>query len=105
MLGNLQGESKRSWRLTFAVTLAMLCSGCFSMHHTVGDGPVSDQTIDSHQWHALWGVMPIGENDSTELTGNLRNYRLTTQFSLVDVLLSSVTSFAGFYRQTVTVEL
>jgi hypothetical protein len=104
-------EAKRRTRsrspAAVAAALALLSalSGCFSMSHTVGAGPRSGIEQSETRWFALYGMVPLErEFDSQYLAGGATDYRVTTQFTPVDVLLTSVASFATFYRQTVTVE-
>lgn len=95
----------RRWLLLMSLAaIVVVLPGCFTTHHTVGAGPMAGQESSEHQWYAFWGLTPMGENESASLAGNHEDYRVTTEFEFMDVLISSVTSFVGFYRQTVTVE-
>jgi hypothetical protein len=76
------------------------------MTTTVGNGPqtVPRKETYHHQWFALYGLYPMDELDSKALAGGAKDYRVTTEFTFEDVLMSAFTSFATFYRQTVIVE-
>ena len=98
-------DRARRWLLLLSLAaIVTVLPGCFTTHHTVGAGPMTGEETSEHHWYALWGLAPMGDAESSELAGNNQDYRVTTEFKFMDVLISSVTSFAGFYRQTVTVE-
>ncbi len=99
--------SKKLARMALAACASAFLAGCFTMRHTVGRGPQNTPHLikNETQWFALWGVVPVGENvDSAELAGNTHDYRVTTKFTVIDVILSAFTSFVSFYRQTIIVE-
>ena len=85
---------------------ASLLFGCFSMTTTVGAGPMSvpPKEAYTHRWFALYGLYPMDDLDSKSLSGGAKDYRVTTEFTFEDVVMSAFTSFATFYRQTVIVE-
>ena len=93
-------------QIATAVILAALLPGCFSMTTTVGQGPQTVPRTETyhHRWFALYGVVPMDDFDSKALSGGAKDYRVTTEFTFEDVVISAFTSFATFYRQTVTVE-
>jgi hypothetical protein len=74
------------------------------MEHTVGAGPIHGNVAEQTQWFAGWGVLPMDPVDSRSLAEGALDYRVTTGFRVADVLISMVTSFVGFYRQTIVVE-
>jgi hypothetical protein len=76
------------------------------METTVGRGPQhAPATVEYHQrWFALYGLWPMDDFDSKSLAGDSRDYRVTTAFTFSDVVMSTLTSFVTFYRQTVTIE-
>lgn len=91
------------------VTLAAACAalpGCFTFTHTVGRGPQTPTplAVEETQWFALWGLVPLGPVDSAALAGTARDYRVTTKFTVVDVVISAFSSFVTLYRQTIVVE-
>jgi len=94
-------------RLGLAFAATALLPACFTFTHTVGRGPVNPQQpvlVQKTRWFALYGIVPISPFDSNELAGTARDYRVTTQFTFVDCVISMFTSLATFYCQTVTVE-
>jgi hypothetical protein len=93
-------------RLAGSLLAASLLSGCFTMTTTVGAGPTSVPPKEAyrHQWFAFFGLFPMDDLDSKSLSGGAKDYRVTTEFTFEDVVVSALTSFATFYRQTVIVE-
>lgn len=89
-----------------AACACALLPGCFTFAHTVGRGPMSPQPVVTQEtkWFALWGLTPMGDLDSQSLAGSARDYRVTTKFTFTDVVITTFTSLATFYRQTVVVE-
>jgi len=109
VITSTNGASRRRGRgvpLALAACLCALMPGCFTFRHTVGRGPqnATPMVTTETQWFALYGLVPLDPVDSQTLAGVTRDYRVTTKFTFVDALLSSVTSFATFYRQTIIVE-
>lgn len=100
-------KSPRGAACVAALALVLaLAPGCFTMQHTFGDGPTQGTRHEEQQWYALFGLVAIGgEPDSAELMAeSSRGARVTTQFTVMDVVLSAFTSFVSFYRQTIVVE-
>ena len=94
-------------RLGLAFAATALLPACFTFTSTVGRGPVNPQqpvVVQKTRWFALYGIVPLDSFDSNELAGSARDYRVTTQFTFVDCVISMFTSLVSFYRQTVTVE-
>ena len=93
-------------RFALAACACVLLQGCFTFQHTVGRGPMSTPPVVAaeRQWFWLWGLMPIGDHDSATLAGSAHDYRVTTEFTFSDVVISALTSFVSFYRQTIIVE-
>jgi hypothetical protein len=100
----------RSTHRRFAAALALLGSlalpGCFTIQHTVGEGPksVPVRVATRTRWFAFFGLYPMDDLDSKALSGGAHDYRVTTEFTFEDIVMSAITSFATFYRQTVIVE-
>ena len=101
-----RSRTLRAARLFAATGVLALLPGCFTFTHTVGRGPLTPTPVVAKEtrWFALWGVAPMDGLDSADLAGQAHDYRVTTKFTFVDVVISAFTSFASFYRQTVIVE-
>lgn len=93
-------------RLLLAAGASLLLSGCFTLQHTVGKGPQHVPVdVEYHErWYGLFGLWPMDDYDSKALANGVRDYRVTTEFTFSDVVISTLTSFVTFYRQTVIVE-
>jgi len=89
-----------------ALFAALLPMSCFTMHHTVGQGPQHVPVDAAYQkrWFALYGLWPMDDLDSKAISSGAHDYRITTEFTIDDMIISAFTSFATFYRQTVLVE-
>ena len=89
-----------------AMVALVLAPGCFTMQHTLGNGPTKGATQEQHQWYALFGLVAIGgpPDGAQMLDEGSSGARITTQFTVLDVVISAFTSFLSFYRQTITVE-
>ncbi len=93
-------------RVAAAVALCAALPSCFTFTHTVGRGPQSPTPVvtTQTQWFALWGLVPLDPVDSAALAGPVRDYKVTTKFTLVDVVITAFSSFVTLYRQTVILE-
>jgi hypothetical protein len=93
-------------RVALATILCALLPACFTFQHTVGRGPMNPKPtlVKETQWYALFGLVPIGRVDSGSMAGGAKDYRVTTKFTFVDVVITTFTSFVSFYRQTILVE-
>ena len=78
--------------------------GCFVFHHQVGKGSQTGHEKSEGQWFILWGLVPLGKVDSHALAGSATDYTITTQFTVLDVIISAFTSWITIYKQTVIVE-
>ena len=98
--------TRRRFVPALALGASLLLPGCFSMQTTVGRGPqhVPVGVVTRTRWFALFGLVPMDDFDSHALSGGVPDYRVTTEFTFSDVVMSALTSFVTFYRQTVTVE-
>lgn len=98
--------SKSLARMALALVASVPLAACFTFTHTVGRGPqnVTPVVAEQTEWFALWGLVPLDAVDSAQLAGPARDYRVTTKFTVIDVLISAFSSFVTLYRQTVIVE-
>jgi hypothetical protein len=79
-------------------------SSCMTTEHIVGQGPQGPQTTEERQWYILWGLVPLNKVDSKTMAGDKEDYKITTQYTPLDVVLNIVTGFATVYSQTVEVQ-
>lgn len=95
--------------------IIFFCAGCYTIEYVAPAGStvttLSEQQPASFKkdvrvWYALWGLVPITEN-STETViaqNNLKEVRVTTQHTFLDVVIGVVTGFVTIYPKTITVE-
>ncbi len=86
-----------------AVLLVVLfLASCVTNIHTVGNGPDQGYRTSMRQYYVLGGLFPLGTADSNTMAGGDRNYRIITEFSLMDFVISALTGGIIMSR-TVTV--
>ena len=90
--------------LALAACWLVTVSGCFTVTHTVGKGPRTHEVVEGSLWYALGGLIPIDPIDSKTLAGGATDYRVTTTFTFLDIVIDTFTSFLGFIKQTIIVE-
>lgn len=84
--------------------VALFATSCISQHrHVVGNGPKTGVKVESRQWYALWGLVPVGSVNTKELAGGAENYEIYTRCNAADFFLNILTSIATFQSRTVTV--
>src|SRR5882672_3308474 len=96
---------RRIGRLLVSSALLLL-PACMTLQQTVGRGPQGAPPVEAYRvrWFALFGLWPMDDFDAKSLAGASHDYRVTTHFTFSDVCISALTSFATFYRQTVSIE-
>ena len=94
---------KKIVSLAGVVALALALSGCFTLNHEVGRGAQGSSETSERQWYALWGLVPLGECDSQEMANGATDYTVTSEQTIVDILLNLITGFVTINSQTVTV--
>ena len=84
------------------ITLLALI-GCATHIHTVGKGAQGGQMIETRQWYALWGLVPLNEVDTHVIAGDVTDYEIKTEQNALDIILNIFTSAITVYSRTVTV--
>ena len=74
------------------------------MKHTVGTGPQTGSEVSSRQWFFLFGLIPMGRQDSQDIAGAATNYRVTTKQGVVDIILNLFTAIVTIQSRTIIVE-
>ena len=82
----------------------LLTPACYTIHHTVGKGAQGGAESEKRQWYILFGLVPMGEINSKTLAHDATDYTVTTQWSIVDILLNIFTGFVTITSRTITVE-
>jgi Bor protein len=89
--------------LALALVSVLAVSSCYTMNHKVGTGGANATSQDERQWWVLWGLVPINNVDSQTMAGGATNYTVTTEFTVLDVIINFFTSIVTVATQTVTV--
>jgi hypothetical protein len=76
---------------------------CSSHIHTIGSGPQGLEQIQDRQWYALCGIVPITEVDTQKLAGDISDYEIKTEVTILDTFLNLFTMFGTVTSRTVTV--
>jgi len=87
----------------FSVLGLLFVVSCSTHIHTIGNGPQEFETLESRQWYILWGLVPLNEVNSAEMSGGAVDYEIKTEQSAVDVIISIFTSIVTVQARTVTV--
>ncbi len=95
---------KRLLPLVLLSLVLVATPACYTFKHTVGNGPTSGMKSQEDQWFILWGLVPLNSVDSKALVGSASNYRVTTQFTPLDVIISAFTGWITIHKQTIVVE-
>ncbi len=92
-------------KVTIIIMLITLLAlvGCATHIHTIGKGAQSGQTIETRQWYALWGLVPLNEVDTSTIAGDATDYEIKTEQNALDIILNIFTSAITIYSRTVTV--
>lgn len=82
-------------RTMVRIVAVLLCvtflMGCVTNTHTIGNGPDSGFVETKRQYYVLGGLFPLGTTDSRTMAGNDPNYRIETEFTLMDFIISGLT--------------
>ena len=92
-------------KVTIIIMLITLLAlvGCATHIHTIGKGAQGGQTIETRQWYALWGLVPLNEVDTSTIAGDATDYEIKTEQNALDIILNIFTSAITVYSRTVTV--
>ena len=85
--------------------VGMLCViGCSAHVHKVGKGAQGSDIMEARQWYVLWGLVPINDVDTNVMAGGATDYEITTQYTVLDTIISIVLSEITINCRTVTVQ-
>ncbi|MBC8415916.1 MAG: hypothetical protein ISS80_04090 [Candidatus Cloacimonetes bacterium] len=92
-------------KVTIIIMLVTLFAliGCATHIHTIGKGAQGGQMIETRQWYALWGLVPLNEVDTHAIAGDVTDYEIKTEQNALDIILNIFTSAISVYSRTVTV--
>lgn len=109
--------------LVLILGIALLTTSCYTLNYSNSasskpisfTGEVKGQrthfTEEKRLWYALWGLVPISDNDIEKSLieprtsgGAVQNLSLKSEISPLDFLFNILTGLVTIYSQTVTVE-
>ncbi len=90
--------------LFIALSLIAMLSSCYTLEHEVGNGPQGGAKTQESAWFILFGLVPLNEVDSKAMAQGADDYKVTTEFAPLDVLINIFTGIVTITRQTVSVE-
>lgn len=73
------------------LVVILVFSSCVTQIHTIGDGPDTGEVIIQRQYYVLGGLIPLSQLDSRPLVGNDRDYRIITEYTAFDFIVSALT--------------
>lgn len=102
-------------RVIICVCCLLVFSGCFTAKmvaptnseiKTLTETDATTFKKDVKIWFALWGLVPISENNSSRIIqeNNLDEVRITTKFKFVDYLIAIFTGIASIVPMTMQIE-
>ncbi|MCK4516271.1 MAG: hypothetical protein KAU31_13500 [Spirochaetaceae bacterium] len=95
---------KKATAIGILAVLAMtMLVGCMTHEHIVGTGAATGYTESTKQWYLLWGMVPLNSVDTKALSGAAQNYKIVTETSLVDAVLSGLGFIVSVRVRTVKV--
>jgi hypothetical protein len=89
-----------------AILLVVFCFvlvGCYTIEHQVGKGTQTGVSVEKKQWFILWGLVPINDVNTNQMSGGATDYTIKTEQNVVDVVIGIFTGFVTVYPRTVTV--
>jgi hypothetical protein len=64
--------------------------GCMTHEHIIGTGAATGYTESAKQWYII-GLVPLNSVDTKAMSGGAENYKIVTQTTIIDAVISSVT--------------
>jgi hypothetical protein len=77
--------------------------GCAAHVHTIGNGPQKNEMIQTRQWYALWGYLPLNDVDTHAMAGDVMDYEIRTEATALDVIIGAILGQVTITSRTVTV--
>ena len=78
-------------------------TGCMAHSHVIGNGGSGDEMVEKRQWYVLWGLVPIKEVDTAEMSDGASNYTIETERSVLDVIINIFTGIVTVHSRTIVV--
>jgi hypothetical protein len=86
--------------LVIVLSISILMSSCYTLTYTVGNGAQTGVTMKEKNHYLIYGLVPVGTSNPTQMAGGASDYTVTIQHTFVDGLISAITF--GIYNPTTT---
>ena len=84
---------KKATAIGILAVLAMtMLVGCMTHEHIVGTGAATGYTESAKQWYFLYGLLALNNVDTKAMSGAAQNYKIITQTTIIDAVISSLTA-------------
>ena len=93
---------KKVIALALIASLVIVMVGCAAHIHKVGNGAQGNTMTEQRQWYILWGLVPLNDVKTSDMT-SAADYSIKTEQSALDVIMNIFTSVITVYSRTVTV--
>lgn len=94
---------KKILTLCMLVSISFIFSSCYTIEHTVGQGPQAFNVETQRQWFILWGLVPLNEVDTKLMAQGKSDYAIKTEWTPVDVIIGLFTGIVTIRPRTVEV--
>jgi hypothetical protein len=95
--------NKRFVLVVAMVIILGLLMGCAAHIHKIGQGAQGAQKVEARQWYVLWGLVPINDVNTLNMSDGATDYTIKTEQSALDVLINIFTGYISVVSRTVTV--
>jgi hypothetical protein len=95
--------NKKFISLIAIIVVICFLAGCAAHIHKVGQGAQGSEKTEARQWYVLWGLVPINDVDTAQMSAGVANYTVKTEQSALDVIINIFTSYISVVSRTVTV--
>ncbi len=93
---------KRVTAILLMACFVLVLAGCSAHIHMIGKGAQGNNIIEERQWYVLWGIVPINDVDTSQMT-SAADYTIKTEHSALDFIINIFTGLVTVYSRTVTV--
>lgn len=86
-------------KISLIGALLFSLNSCYVHQYNVGKGAETNETVKKKNHYLIGGLVGLDRSNPQEMAGK-ENYQVTTKFTFVDMLISSLTF--GIYSPTTT---
>jgi hypothetical protein len=85
------------------LVFCLILAGCAAHTHIIGKGSQSGVKTQARQWYILFGLVPLNNVDTGNMSGGASDYTIKTKTGFLDVVLNIVTGNVTVCSRTVSV--